>query len=229
MRGLNWLIPRRCQQCDCVVEAEWRNFLVCRSCYAQLPFQEHSCQRCGQVFAAQQDSCGRCLLSPPPFDACFCPFQYQQPISGAIQRLKYQDQPELADRLARALAFEIEQQEITKPELLIPVPVHLSRLRARGFNQSLLLTKRLSQLLNTPYSNQIIQKHRATPAQAQQTLAQRQINVRGSFKLGKLTTAKHIAIIDDVFTTGATASEITKVLKRNGVNYVQVWGLAHTN
>ena len=222
----NWLIPRRCMACAIAMAGDSQPY--CRACYQALPFQTHCCTRCGQTISAQLDYCGRCLLTPPPFDACFCPFRYEGVISEEIQRFKYGDRPELSMGLAQALNLELQAIDIAKPDLLIPVPVHISRLRKRGYNQSLLLTKSLSKLINIPFSNSLIEKHRSTEPQVNQSLRQRQNNVKGSFRMCGETPPRSIAIIDDVFTTGATAAEITKILKRNGVDYVQVWGLAHT-
>ena len=158
----------------------------------------------------------------------FCPFRYEGAISAQIQGFKYAEKPELAAGLAQALYLELQAIDVAIPDLLIPVPVHISRLRKRGYNQSLLLTKNLSERMNIPFSNSIIEKHRRTDPQVNQKLRQRQSNVKGSFRIRNEITAKSIAIVDDVFTTGSTATEITKILKRNGVDYVQVWGVAHT-
>ena len=224
--GLNWLFPQRCQSCHQVLMDRQVSF--CQDCYLQLPFQEHCCNQCGQIFTGLNDHCGRCLLSPPDFDACFCPFRYEVPISDQIIRFKYGERPELAKALASLLANEIQANQIPLPELLIPVPLHISRLRKRGFNQSLLLAKELSKTLEIPISNDVIEKHRPTEPQAELSLVQRKANLRNCFRIIQQDLPKHIAIVDDVFTTGTTASEITKILKRNGVDYVQVWGLAHT-
>ena len=225
--AFKWLIPHRCVGCKTVIEHG--SYPFCDSCYIELPFQDHCCRRCGQAFTSELDYCGRCLVSPPAFDACFCPFKYEEPISGQIQKFKYSYKSELANGLAQSIYREILSNNIKLPELLVPVPIHIGRLRERGFNQSLLLAKNLSTLLNVPYSNNIIKKHRATLAQVELSLKNRQKNVRKSFKLSSKITAKSVAIVDDVFTTGATVAEITKILKRNGVDYVQIWGVAHTN
>ena len=98
----------------------------------------------------------------------------------------------------------------------------------RGYNQSWQLAKELGNLLGIPASNKIVCKHRSTKPQAELSLERRKNNLRNSFRILNKGVPEHVAIIDDVLTTGATATEITKILKRNGVNYVQVWGLAHT-
>lgn len=225
--ALNWLVPKRCFAC--AVEIAANSHPCCDACYATLPFQSECCQRCGQVFSANQDCCGRCLSAPPPFDACFCAFRYESPIKEQIQRFKYSEKPELADTLAKLLQAEIASNQLELPDLLIPVPIHIGRLRERGYNQAWLITQHLGRLIDIPYSNTIVEKHKSTPAQATLSLAARKKNNRGSFRLKSPTSARSIAIIDDVFTTGSTAAEIANILKTNGVDYVQIWGVAHTN
>ena len=223
---LNWLIPARCIRCEDVLDDPL--YPCCPDCYAKLPFEDSACIRCGQILNSMQEYCGRCIARPPSFDVCFCPFRYQGAIAEQIKTFKYGDRPELAKGLARLLATEFEASGLEKPELLIPVPLHINKLRQRGFNQSALLAGHLGKLLGVPYSSKYVHKTRATPPQVEQSMKQRRSNVRGSFQVKRLIPAKKLAIVDDVITTGATAEEITKILKRNGVDYVQVLGLAHT-
>lgn len=223
---VNWVAPLKCIRCSQSI----RNgtSCVCQHCYPTLPFHDNACQQCGQAFSANLDYCGRCLNSPPPFDRCFCAFSYNNPIDNQLRKFKYSQRPELAGQLAQLLRHEIDNHQLDYPELLLPVPIHISKLRERGFNQSLSLAKHLSALMNIPYSNNVVIKHRNTEPQVGQTQHFRHKNVSGSFKYHHKTKAKHIAIIDDVVTTGSTAAEIAKILKRNGVDYIQVWAIAQT-
>ena len=223
--GLNWLIPFPCMACYRPTDIP--DICYCSDCYQNLPFLSNHCHVCSQQLIVGQDFCGRCILRPPNFDESFCAFEYASPIREAISKLKYQDSPETARHLGRLFADQIRQAELEMPELLVPVPIHINRLRSRGYNQSLLLTKELSKSLDIPLSNKLISKVVDTPPQASLTKKERKKNLRESFKLNQVIKHKNIAIIDDVYTTGATATEITKILKRNGVDYVQVWGLAH--
>jgi ComF family protein len=123
---------------------------------------------------------------------------------------------------------ELIESNFERPDALIAVPMHISRLRERGYNHSALIAQHLSKTLKIPLLTGNIGKSRATPPQARQDLKQRKKNLAGSFKIKKNIYAKNVAIIDDVVTTGSTAEEIAKILKINGVDYVQVWGIAHT-
>jgi len=222
----NWLFPKKCIVCK---QAEPQdNHPCCTTCYLTLPFQTHACAQCGQRFAANSDHCGRCINKPPSFDACFCPFEYQGVIKTQIQNFKYHEQLEIAPQLAQLMEYELHTNGIELPDILIPVPLHISRLRSRGYNQSQLLANALAKRLNIPVDNNIIAKHRKTSPQAELSLKKRSNNLKSSFKIKKRCSLKSVAIIDDVVTTGSTANEIAKTLKKNGVNYIQVWGLAHT-
>ena len=245
---LNWLVPKICISCK--QELAQDHHPCCRLCYAKLPFQSHCCAQCGQSYSGNTDYCGRCISKPPSFDTCFCPFRYETPVDKYVKAFKYHARPELAKTLAELLFSEIEANGLEMPELLMPVPMHISKLRQRGYNQSLLLAQQLSKLMGVPYDRRLIRKTRATLPQAELSLKLRQSNLRGSFEFIRQADAKnhslkkyrtfvnkkkprplpkHVAIVDDVFTTGATASELAKILRKNGVDYIQVWGVAHTS
>ncbi len=227
----NWLVPTHCLACDQLEINANEPALetgFCRDCYDNLPFLENTCSQCGLNFVGPSDVCGSCLTSPPSYDACFCPMEYTAPISDLICRLKYGDQPQLAARLAELMVDQITCQGIELPDAIISVPMHNSKLRKRGYNQSTELAKQISRLIDRPFINNALMKSKATSRQATQTLKQRQNNVKNSFLAHKNLGFKHIAIVDDVVTTGATVEEISKILKKNGVDYIQVWGLART-
>ncbi len=220
----DWLTPQRCDVCQ-QVHSET---LVCNDCYPSLPFQAGCCDRCGQSYAATETYCGRCIESPPYFDRCFSAFRYESPISDQIQHLKYGDCPSLARKLAQLMVRELVANNITKPQLLVPVPMHHQRLHTRGFNQAALLCRHLANELKIEHQLGLVRKTRSTAPQVDLTLMQRKSNLRGAFTVTRPTVNSDIAIIDDVLTTGSTANEIAKLLKRNGANDVQVWTLAHT-
>jgi len=225
-QAVNWLLPKRCLQCQSILGDHEGS--VCKPCYLDLPFQYRYCSRCGQNYSAKTDYCGHCLISQPTFDHCFCPFKYQSSIKDLICKLKYRQRPELAKAAASLLMGELIESSFERPDALIAVPMHISRLRERGYNHSTLIAQHLSKTLKIPLLTGSIGKSKATPPQAQQSLKQRKKNLAGSFSIKKNIYAKNVAIIDDVVTTGSTAEEIAKILKINGVDYVQVWGIAHT-
>jgi len=224
--SINWLFPHQCTICKTTSLSKTE--LFCSACYPTLPFRPSTCHQCGQQIIAGQDYCGPCLTNPPYFDHCFCPFSYSGEIKSLIQDFKYHDKPELAHLLAHLLIKELKDHDIELPELLIPTPSHISRLRSRGYNQSLLLSQKLSVQLAIPMSTDSVIKHKKTHAQANLSTKQRLNNIKNCFQIKHPIQAKSVAIIDDVVTTGATVNEIAKILKKNGVDYIQIWGLSHT-
>jgi len=225
-QALNWLLPAHCVECAATLEHHYDR--VCKVCYPTLPFQSHCCARCGQHSASNTDYCGNCINTPPTFDTCFCPFKYESSIKELICDFKYRERPELAKTAARLLWHELLKTEFERPDALIAVPMHVSRLRERGYNHSMLIAQNLSKWLNIPLLYGVLAKSKHTEPQAQQSLKQRKKNLNDSFKIEKSISVKSVAIIDDVVTTGSTAEEIAKILKKNGVDYIQVWGIAHT-
>ena len=180
IKSFNWLFPSRCIQCDCILTDMEEAF--CDTCYIGLPFVENCCARCGQSMPGDFHCCGQCLNKPPNYDNCFCAFEYANPIDDLIVQCKYNQRPDLIERLALSFVTELKANEIPMPDILIPVPMHISRLRQRGFNQSLLLVKAISQRIGVPYSTSIVYKRKNTKPQAGLTLKQRQLNLNDSFE-----------------------------------------------
>ncbi len=225
-QALSWLLPQHCLQCKLAIKPNLGP--VCTHCYVELPFQSNNCRQCGQRYSSSHEYCGRCLNSPPSFDRCFCPFEYKSGIKELICNIKYREKPSLAKAAAQLLAKEIVEQGIELPQAVTPVPMHVKHLRSRGYNHSNLIARHLSRILDITYIENIATKTKATSTQAGLSLKKRKTNLKNSFKVIRNIDFKHIAIIDDVMTTGATAEEIAKILKKNGVDYIQVWGIAHT-
>jgi ComF family protein len=114
------------------------------------------------------------------------------------------------------------------PQLLIPVPLHRKRLQERGFNQAVELARPLSRQLDIPLDFSSCRRVRDTRSQSELHVRERQRNVRGAFKLSGKIEADHVALLDDVVTTGSTVTALAKVLRRTGVGRVDVWALART-
>jgi ComF family protein len=130
--------------------------------------------------------------------------------------------------MAELLLAYIEQEMDEPPQLLIPVPLHPGRLRERGYNQALELARPLSRRLAIPLDYLSCRRTRPTQAQSELPMKERRKNVRGAFQVKGEIPARHVALIDDVVTTGSTVTELTRLLKRHGVRRVQVWTLART-
>ena len=172
--------------------------------------------------------CGACQKQPPAFDAATALLHYQSPVDYLIQRLKFSGELAVAPLLARLLAKKIAARTTALPDLLIPVPLHRERLHERGFNQATELARNLGRRLAVPVEQRLCRRHRHTRPQSLTPPGLRRRNLRGAFGLNGELPAVHVAIIDDVMTTGHTADELSRVLRRAGAACVEVWIVARS-
>ena len=232
-RALGLISPTRCRLCEQPAEQS-----VCAACYTELPHQRLACAQCALPFAdsvraegvAQADTtrvCGECLAHPPPFVSALAPFRYQAPITQMISRFKYQGV--LADgRLLGTWLGDYVQTLVDPVDLIIPVPLHPTRLRQRGFNQSAELAHWVSRIVQVPWRADILQRVQAGPEQQGLPRSARQRNMRGVFQVVKVPAVTTVALVDDVVTTGATVRAAADCLRRAGVARVVVWAVART-
>ncbi|AHE47739.1 competence protein F [Aeromonas hydrophila 4AK4] len=150
---------------------------------------------------------------------------YQLPYSLLIPRLKYSGQILLAPLLARLLADHLEGDD--PPEAIIPVPLHWWRQWWRGFNQAEEIGLALGAITGIPCDTRLLRRSRATPQQTRLSAGQRRRNLRGAFQIAP-HSYRHVALLDDVVTTGATAAQLSRLLHKSGVEKVEVWALCRT-
>lgn len=200
--------------------------LCCPACTADLPLLTGL--RCPVCALPTPDGsvCGECLKEPPPFDHTVAVYSYDFPMDKLIQALKFREHLILVDFLADALARRV----IIPPSHIVALPLHPARLRERGFNQSLLLAKRISRQLDIPLLTDACERVRNTPPQSTLPWKERDKNMRQAFacKPGTDLRGKHIAIVDDVMTTGASTGELARALKLAGAREISVWVVART-
>lgn len=225
------LLPPRCLICG---EAGSAGHDLCTACIAALPWNDHACARCGlPVPAVDEDSnaagmrvCGRCLRKPPPLDRVIAAFRYEFPITELLPRLKFHQDLAAGREVAMAMQAQISHcldSTEPRPQALIPVPLHPTRLRQRGYNQALELARPLAQAFAIALLADGLRRMRATPAQSELGALARRRNPRGAFAVGDTRLPEHVALVDDVMTTGATVFECARVLRRVGVQRVDVW------
>lgn len=155
----------------------------------------------------------------------YVPLHYAPPVDYLLQQMKFHQKLDLVPLLAGFIVDEVTQREGDMPELIVPVPMHRVRLRQRGYNQALELARELSKRLGIPLDWRSCRRQRHTVAQTSLQGKERRKNLRGAFALqGKLPS--HVAIVDDVVTTGATVQEFALTLRRAGVETVEVWACA---
>lgn len=205
---------------------------LCSDCLNNLTWAPaNSCPQCGLI--SDGSLCGSCISSPPVFDATITVFLYAYPIDAMIQRYKYSETLSLSQTFGQLLNEKIRlTNNFNAIDLIIPMPMHPTRLKERGFNQALEVAKVLDKLLCKNKSRKLDYKsairQTLTPPQASLPLKDRVKNIKGAFKINKDLSGKRIAIVDDVMTTGASLNELAKTLKKAGATHVECWVIART-
>ena len=195
------------------------------------------CCLCGFEGASLDlDLCGFCRASLPWDTAAtrgvFCALRYEHPADDLIQRLKYQGVLVNARVLGVLLAQAVQERRDALPRLLVPVPLHLSRLRERGFNQAGAIARYAGRILEIPVAFHAARRLRDTPSQTVLDMGERHRNVRGAFALHgaralhRVLEGGHVAIVDDVVTTGSTLNELRSALLGAGIRQVDLWAVA---
>ena len=205
---------------------------VCSDCLNILPVANAQCSLCSLPMPDScSELCAQCLQHPPVFDQCLTAYIYDYPVNHIIQHIKYSRRLELIPPLVTPLIDVLfdHYQAQSWPEAIVPVPLHEKKLRSRGFNQALLIAKRIRKAIPSCIKiSHCIKKKHETVAQQGLSAQKRRKNIKNAFTLCQEPNYQHVAIVDDVMTTGATVSEIGKVLKRKGVKQVDIWCLART-
>jgi ComF family protein len=217
-----WLLPWRCLLCG-GTGAEGID--LCAACIAELPRNTHCCERCALPLPISVPQCGRCQRKAPPWDAAWAPFRYAWPLDRLETRFKFGR--DLAAGRALATLWRLEPRPSMLPDMIIPVPLHLRRLRERGYNQASELGRSLASALGIPCRHDLLHRIRHTDAQTVLDAVERRRNLHAAFALRNTAALpRHVAVVDDVFTTGATLAECARLLRRAGVTQVDVWALA---
>lgn len=216
------LLPRVCLLCGTPCAGDD----LCAACRADLPWLDQAlCPSCA-LPTPLGEVCGRCLHHPPAFDRTVAALSYNFPLDALVQGIKYGHQLALIPPLATALAQRVRAHP--RPDVLIAMPLHPLRLRERGFNQALELAKVIAKLHDIPLLPRGAERIRATAPQVGLPWKERAGNLRGAFAGASDLTGKHVAMVDDVMTTGASLHELALALRRQGAREVSAWVVART-
>lgn len=221
----HWLLPYSCILCN---NKSARSQDICENCLDDLPFLTFTCHRCAKPLLQNNPNliCSDCLSQPPPFNRTFALFYYQPPITKLIMNLKFGQSLVNARILGELLAEKIQfnwYKGKPLPEVLIPIPLHHQRLKERGFNQAVEIARPVAKKLDLPIELFICQRIKNTAPQARLPAHQREQNIQDAFRvLGKLDF-QHVAILDDVMTTGFTVKQFSSILRRGGIKQIDVW------
>ena len=193
--------------------------LLCDECDAELPrLDQPLCPRCALASPAGA-LCGRCLREPPAYDATVAALAYDFPADALVQALKFRGELAVAPFLASLL------KGVQRVDCVIPVPLSRDRLRQRGYNQAVEIARGLVGVKVDAFA---CERTRESPPQMELPFDERQKNVRGAFRCTRSLVGLHVAVVDDVMTTGATLDELARTLKKAGALSVTNWVVART-
>ncbi|MBM5812536.1 MAG: ComF family protein [Gammaproteobacteria bacterium] len=199
---------------------------LCLACEQELPWLGCCCAVCAMPTPQAVERCARCDAAPHLFDAACVACRYEYPVIELIHRMKYRGELALARVLGTVLGHRLVTRVGPRPELVIPVPLHVARERERGFNQARELARYAVRELGLPLADGLVRRLRVTAEQAALPAAERQANLRGAFVAGAEVAGRNVAIVDDVLTTGATADALAAALFAAGAHRVEVWAVA---
>jgi ComF family protein len=198
----------------------------CTACDRALPYLDAPhCPVCA-LPSPHGEVCGHCLAHPPLLSRSVAVFGYAFPLDKLIHAMKYGEQLALAHALGNKLASRIGKDNL--PDCVIPMPLHPAKLRARGFNQSLLLAKKVSCELDIKLLAHACRRVRDTPSQSALPWKERKSNVRGAFECDTDLSGRRVALVDDVLTTGASMNALAEAVLKRGATEVRAWVVART-
>ena len=223
------LLPRHCVLCG--LGSGPQN--ICAPCAAELPRIGHSCMLCGLPLLRESGRfCGACLRRAPPWNRAIAALVYRFPVDRMVHRFKFSRNLACGQILGKELLQAVERKSSTPPSCILPVPLHRTRQFSRVFNQAELLARYVGKGLEIPVYNHVLLKSRRTPAQSGLDAESRKRNLRGAIQCrlpGKLQCKlEHVALVDDVMTTGTTLAECTRTLRRVGAKEISTWVAAVT-
>lgn len=221
MRLADALLPPACTLCG----VNTGGALLCAACTAELPWNTPACPGCA-LPSAQAVPCPACQQRPRAFDAAFAAFVLAKPVQQGIHALKYQARFQQSALLASAFVSELRRRAEPLPTLLIPVPLHWRRQWRRGYNQSQELARWIGAALPVAVDATAATRLRFTPDQIGQTAVQRRRNLKDAFAVSPRVAGQHIALLDDVMTTGATLEELARACRAAGASRIEAWAIA---
>ena len=204
---------------------------MCGGCAADLVRNQPACRLCAEPLPGargETNVCGACLRDPPPCAGSFVPFRYAYPLDHLVQGLKFRNELACGRVLGQLFAGCLLAHGTVLPEAIIPVPLAPRRYRQRGYNQASELALSIRRVTGVAVRSDVAIRQRETAEQAGLDRKARRRNVTGAFAAVAPLHARHVAILDDVVTTGSTVRELAEVLRRAGAEQIEVWAIART-
>lgn len=229
----NYLLrPDQCLLC--LARQPDQTLAICAGCQHDLPWLLHGCRHCALPVPAGDKECSACQQQRQPFRQVYCAWRYDFPVNMLIGNFKYaRDWPAgrlLSELLATQLQYQQQEAQLELAEALVPVPLASKRLRQRGYNQAHMMAGWLGKSLQLPVLTTVASRVRYTQVQQGLDARQRLANMHNAFAIQhpELIRGRHLALVDDVVTTGATCAALTRSLLTAGARRVDVYCLART-
>lgn len=220
----NLVYPPTCLLCDDPGEGDLD---LCAGCRRDLPWNTNPCPACAcPLPPGESGRCASCVQNPPEQDGAFAPFVYQTPMDSLLTGVKFHARLGTSRILGQLFAKSLQDHAIPYPDRILPVPLHHLRLLQRGYNQAAELARPVARQTRTPLDIAGARRTRRTRQQSRLHADQRRANIHGAFRARRDFRGLHIAIMDDIVTTGRTAEELARTLKRAGAARVTVWSVA---
>jgi ComF family protein len=198
----------------------------CEACDASMPYlNTPHCPVCARP-TPRGEICGHCLTKPSAFTRTIAVFGYHFPVDRLIQAMKYREQLALARIFAEKLLLRIDKSNL--PDYVIAMPLHPAKLQRRGFNQAQLIAAPIAKSLDLPLLNSACHRLRDTPSQTSLPWKERSKNMRGAFACDMDLSGKHVALVDDVLTTGASMNALASTVKQRGAREISAWVIARS-
>lgn len=224
---LQLLFPRRCPACDRIVRPFGEK--ICLECLPKFRVVTAPwCMRCGKKLSEEREFCRDCMSGKHKYDRARTLYEYRS-ASASIYRLKYGGRQEYGDFFGEEMGrFLGDFIRGVQPDVLVPVPLHRRKLKARGYNQAACLARALGRSLQLPVDEKLVRRVKNTAPMKLLNPAERQNNLKKAFIMGRndVKLYDRIILVDDIYTTGTTLDEIAALLKDNGVSEVYCVTLA---
>lgn len=226
---LTQFLPPQCIFCGVTSR---HKLAVCMPCYKELPILPQHCTRCALFIPTMKGAslqCAKCQMHPPAYRKVMALFPYEPPIVHLLLNLKFSQKLNYAQTFGEIMTDRIRQiwyKNKPLPDLILPVPLHISRLKERGFNQTLEIARPIAKVLNIPIDTSGVRRLKKTKAQSGLNAKDRKTNLRDAFRAEKNYSGLKIAILDDIVTTGTTIQSLSVCLQENGAENIDVWAVA---
>jgi ComF family protein len=218
----HFMLPQQCLLCAALAG----NDGIFHDCNADLPWQHDPCCPVCALPSGTGEVCGACLQHPPVFNAKLAALKYQFPINLVLQRYKYAGLLAVSEVTGELLAGSLRGE--SKQDLIIPMPLHFSRLLERGFNQAAEIARVVARELGIPLDLHACSQARPTKSQVGLSLQESKKSLRGVFACRQTLGGKRVALLDDIMTTGASLNELAKTVKDAGAAKMECWVVART-